>query len=106
MIRYTRGIVYTRERSTGRGQLVLNGNSWDVGVVAESGDMVGGGDQVDELMENFLATNSSSLISPEVSSKSTTARGADASFAINKLFPTPQLPSSHPSISKYPCYQP
>ena len=44
-------IIYVNsvsKRSTDRGRSVLNRNSWDEDVVAESGDMVVDGDQPDE----------------------------------------------------------
>jgi len=117
VIRYT---VYKRKISVGGGQPVPNRNSWDVDAVAESRDMVGGSDEVDEAYGELLgrpsvlspvnrgmlapsacsitSQYSSSLISPEVFSKSTTARGADAGFGINKLPPSQVDPRRSPSL--------
>jgi hypothetical protein len=54
--------VYTRDRYLqGRGQSVLNGNSWDVDMFAESVDMVGGSDQVDKAYGELLGYPSTHL---------------------------------------------
>ena len=93
-----------------RGQR-LNRKSWPVEVVAESGDMVGDNDEVEDVNDDPLgrpsvwssfnrgllapsgrsitSPYSSPSTSPEVSSKSATAGGADAGSGTNKLSPPP-----------------
>jgi hypothetical protein len=90
---------------------MLNGKSWPVEAVAESGDMVGDNDEVEDAIDeplgrpparsssnrgllapsrrSIISPYSSSSTSPEVSSKSPTAGGAEAGSGTSKLSPPP-----------------